>query len=99
VTPPPGAKAPGVPSLDGTYDYYGGHCVNEAGHGDWVTDAIIDDFTIAGPKDVVLDRLRDLAAVGADEVAPAFLNGAIEQMERVGREIIPALRGMATTKG
>lgn len=94
VEPPPDAKASGVPSLDGTYDYYGGHCVNDADHADWIDDALLDDFTLAGPADVVLDRIAELGAVGVHEIAPAFLNGAFEQMERVGREIIPKLAGI-----
>jgi hypothetical protein len=35
--------------------------------------------------------LRALAAVGLDEVAPCYLNGRFEEMEIVGREIIPAV--------
>lgn len=98
VAPPPGVKAAGVPSLDGTYDYYGGHCVNEADHADWISDELLDDFTLAGSADHVLERIEALAAIGVDEVAPAFLNGAFEQMERVGREVIPKLSGMKVAR-
>jgi 5,10-methylenetetrahydromethanopterin reductase len=95
VAPPPGAAAPGVPSLDGTYDYYGGHCVNEADHADWISDEMLDDFTLAGSAELVLDRCRELAEIGVHEIAPAFLNGALDQMERVGREVIPQLNRIA----
>lgn len=91
VPAPAGSSVAGVPSLDGTYDYYGGHCVNEADHAGWIPDEVIDDFAIVGSPAAVLERLARLAALGVDEVAPAFLNGAFEQMRRVGREIIPAL--------
>jgi alkanesulfonate monooxygenase SsuD/methylene tetrahydromethanopterin reductase-like flavin-dependent oxidoreductase (luciferase family) len=98
VEPPPGAKAAGVPSLDGTYDYYGGHCVNEADHAHWITDELLDDFTLAGTAESVLDRIADLAAVGVDEVASAFLNGAYEQMARVGDSVIPKLGAITSVK-
>ncbi len=76
---------------DHRYDYYAGHCDNEADHARWVTDQHIDDFAIAGPTDTCLERLHELAEIGVGEIAPAFLNGHPEQMQRVGRDIIPEL--------
>jgi hypothetical protein len=38
--------------------------------------------------------LHDLAEVGVDEVAPCYLNGRLEEMEVVGREIIPAVAAL-----
>lgn len=35
------------------------------------------------------------AEAGLDEVAPCYLNGRLDEMEVVSREIIPALAGLA----
>jgi alkanesulfonate monooxygenase SsuD/methylene tetrahydromethanopterin reductase-like flavin-dependent oxidoreductase (luciferase family) len=78
----------GLPSIDGTYDYYGGHCVNEAEHAEWIPDELIDDFALAGSADRILARLEELETLGVSQVAAAFLNGELEQMELVGRELI-----------
>ena len=80
-----------LPSVEGTYDYYGGHCINQADHAAWVTDDVVDEFTLAGKPALVVDRLAELARIGVDEVAAAFLNGADDQMRRVGVEVIPRL--------
>ena len=37
-----------------------------------------------------------LAEVGVDEVAPCYLNGRLEEMEIVGKEIIPAVSAVTT---
>jgi 5,10-methylenetetrahydromethanopterin reductase len=58
-------------------------------------DDVVDDFAIAGSPARCLERLRALAAVGLDEVAPAYLNGRVDEMRRVGREVIPALAELA----
>ncbi len=49
---------------------------------------LVDDFALAGTVEKILERLADL---GVHEVSCAYLNGQIDQMERVGREIIPRL--------
>ncbi len=54
-------------------------------------DDVVDDFAFNGPPKRILERLHALAEVGLDEVAPAYLNGRFEQMEIVGREIMPRL--------
>src|SRR5207249_8256927 len=54
-------------------------------------DDVVDDFAIAGPPERCVERLRALAAVGLDEVAPAYMNGRLDEMSRVGRDVIPAL--------
>lgn len=73
------------------YDYYGGHLDSSAAHASYLTTELVDDFAIAGPVDHCLDKLRALAEIGVDEVSVAYNNGAFEQMERVGSEIVPAL--------
>jgi len=57
-------------------------------------DGIVDDFAIVGPPERCTERLRALAAVVLDAVAPAYLNGRIAEMERAGKEIIPALAAL-----
>jgi 5,10-methylenetetrahydromethanopterin reductase len=73
------------------YDYYGGHLDSSASHNAYLTTELIDDFAIAGPVDACLQKLAALSDIGVDEVSVAYNNGAFEQMERVGNEIIPAL--------
>lgn len=58
-------------------------------------DEVIDDVALIGSPEVILEKLGALAEVGIDEVAPAYLNGQLEQMELIGREIIP--RALALT--
>jgi alkanesulfonate monooxygenase SsuD/methylene tetrahydromethanopterin reductase-like flavin-dependent oxidoreductase (luciferase family) len=52
---------------------------------------VIDDFAFNGPPERCLEMLSALAEVGVDEVAPCYLNGRLEEMEIVGREIVPRL--------
>jgi 5,10-methylenetetrahydromethanopterin reductase len=73
------------------YDYYEGHLDSRAEHTAYLAGALVDDFAIAGPPERCLERLRALADLGVAEVSCAYLNGALDQMERVGREILPEL--------
>jgi len=75
------------------YDYWGGHCESDAAHMK-LPGEVVDDFSIAGPREKCLERIRELAAVGVEEIAPGVLNGEIDQMLQVGREIIPQTRQM-----
>jgi alkanesulfonate monooxygenase SsuD/methylene tetrahydromethanopterin reductase-like flavin-dependent oxidoreductase (luciferase family) len=73
------------------YDYYAGHLDSSAEHTGWLTDELIDDFAITGPAERCLERIRELATLGVSEISSAYLNGQLEQMRRVGREIVTAL--------
>ncbi|HJN61764.1 MAG TPA: LLM class flavin-dependent oxidoreductase [Alphaproteobacteria bacterium] len=73
------------------YDYYDGHLDSSAEHTDYLTDQMIGDFAIAGSADHCLARIRELRELGVGEISSAYLNGAFEQIERVGREIIAPL--------
>ena len=95
VTSAQGEDQVAVPSLDGSYDYYEAHCVNEADHAAWIPDELIDDFTLGGSPESVAERIDDLASLGVSQVAAAFLNGEIEQMEIAGAELIPLLADVA----
>jgi 5,10-methylenetetrahydromethanopterin reductase len=72
------------------YDYEG-HLDSSAEHTGWLTGELIDDFAITGPPERCLERIRELAEAGVDEISTAYLNGKHEQLERVGETIIPAL--------
>jgi alkanesulfonate monooxygenase SsuD/methylene tetrahydromethanopterin reductase-like flavin-dependent oxidoreductase (luciferase family) len=72
------------------YDYYAGHLSSEADHTAYLTGELLDDFTLAGPAGKVRQCVDRLFELGIDEISCAYLNGAFEQMETVGREIIPA---------
>lgn len=76
-----------------SYDYYSGHLDSHADHTDYLTGDLVDDFAIAGPAGRCIERIQELAALGVEEISSAYLNGQIEQMERVGHEIIPVVRG------
>jgi alkanesulfonate monooxygenase SsuD/methylene tetrahydromethanopterin reductase-like flavin-dependent oxidoreductase (luciferase family) len=73
------------------YDYYAGHLDSKAEHTAYLTGELIDDFAIAGPVERCLQKIRALAELGVGEVSTAYLNGELEQMRRVGREILPAV--------
>ena len=75
------------------YDYYAGHLDSSAEHTAWLTDELIDDYAISGSAERCLERIRELAALGVTEISSAYLNGRLEQMQRVGRDIVPALAG------
>jgi alkanesulfonate monooxygenase SsuD/methylene tetrahydromethanopterin reductase-like flavin-dependent oxidoreductase (luciferase family) len=81
------------------YDYYKGHLDSSAEHTGWLTGELIDDFAITGPAERCLERLRALAGVGVDEIAGNYLNGQLEQMRRVGRELVPELVAVAPSSG
>ena len=75
------------------YDYYEGHLDSSAEHTGYLTDELIDTFSLNGSASRCLERIRELEELGVSEIASAYLNGQLDQMPRVGREIIPALAG------
>ncbi len=77
------------------YDYYKGHLDSSAEHTAYLTGELIDDFTIAGPADRCLERIRELEALGVGEISAAYLNGKAEQMARVGATVIRPLQEVA----
>jgi hypothetical protein len=54
-------------------------------------------YSIASAPEKCIEKLRLLADLGVDEVLVAYLNGEFEQMERVGREIVPSLAELRTS--
>jgi alkanesulfonate monooxygenase SsuD/methylene tetrahydromethanopterin reductase-like flavin-dependent oxidoreductase (luciferase family) len=78
------------------YDYYGGHLDSSADHADYATDELIDDFGIAGPAKTCIERVRELERLGVDEIAFGYLNGDLDQLEQIGRELVPAVNDLAS---
>ena len=59
---------------------------------DFVPDAIVDRFCLLGPAEAHLDRLRELAEIGADQFAVYLMHDqAAETLATYGDTIIPAL--------
>ena len=84
-----------VAARDG-YDYYAGHLDSKAEHTAYLTGELIDDFAVAGPAARCLEKIRALTDLGVSELSTAYLNGEVEQMRRVGREIMPTLDRLTT---
>jgi probable F420-dependent oxidoreductase len=62
----------------------------------FVSDEIVDRFTVIGSIDEHVERLRALAAAGVDQFNLYLMNGdEEEQLEIYGREIIPAMGDVA----
>jgi len=76
------------------YDYYAGHLDSSAEHTSYLTGELVDDFVVAGPVDRCLEKIRELGELGVDEVSAAYLNGRFEQIQLVGRAIVPELQGV-----
>jgi alkanesulfonate monooxygenase SsuD/methylene tetrahydromethanopterin reductase-like flavin-dependent oxidoreductase (luciferase family) len=77
-----------LPQSRDEYDYYAGHLSSEADHTAYLTGELIDDFAIAGPADKVRAKVQELFDLGIDEISCAYLNGALDQIDTVGREVI-----------
>ncbi len=71
------------------YDYYAGHLDSTADHSGYLSDEMIDAFSINGPVDDCLEQIEVLRDLGVTEISAAYLNGHIGQIDRVAQEIIP----------
>lgn len=66
----------------------------------YLTDELIDDYSISGDAPACRARLEELAELGVHEVASGFFNGEIEQLEHAGPSLLrgapprPALRSV-----
>ncbi len=77
------------------YDYRH-HAEVGSSNAGFVTDEIVDRFTIIGSVDEHIGRLQALAAAGVDQFNLYLMNGnEEEQLEIYGREIIPVMRDVA----
>ena len=92
-------NAIGVPedllrAIEGRVDYdYKQHADKDSEHLDWVTDEVIDSFSVLGPVDNQIRKLRELEAAGVDLfVIYLMCEEEEEVVEIYSREIIPALQ-------
>jgi alkanesulfonate monooxygenase SsuD/methylene tetrahydromethanopterin reductase-like flavin-dependent oxidoreductase (luciferase family) len=67
---------------------YDTHLGGSEAEGAFLTDELIDNFAIAGDSERCRERLQALARIGVAEVASGFLNAELDQMRRVGAEVI-----------
>jgi alkanesulfonate monooxygenase SsuD/methylene tetrahydromethanopterin reductase-like flavin-dependent oxidoreductase (luciferase family) len=80
------------------YDYLH-HAEVGSANAEFVTDEVVDRFSIVGSVDDHVAKLAELAAAGVDQFNLYLMNGDEEQqLEIYGREIIPALRTVAATR-
>jgi probable F420-dependent oxidoreductase len=77
------------------YDYHHHAEVGSANAG-FVSDEVVDRFCLVGRVEDHIERLHELAAAGVDQFNFYLMNGDEEaQLELYGREVIPALKGVA----
>jgi probable F420-dependent oxidoreductase len=77
------------------YDYHH-HAEVGSSNAGFVGDEVTDRFCVLGSVDEHLAKLHDLAEAGVDQFNIYLMNGDEESvLEAYGREIVPALRGVA----
>lgn len=77
------------------YDYHH-HAEVGSSNAGFVGDEVTDRFCVLGDRSEVIAKLHELAAAGVDQFNVYLMNGdEREQLERIGSEIIPALRAVA----
>ena len=74
---------------------YDAHLENKGAQTEFLTDDLIDDFAIAGNSEWCKARIAALRELGVAEVATGFLNNELDQIAKVGREVIGPLTGAA----
>lgn len=80
------------------YDYHH-HAEVGSSNAGFVGDEVTDRFCVLGEVDEVVGKLRVLEDVGVTQFNVYLMNGdEREQLERIGREVIPAMAG-ATAQG
>jgi probable F420-dependent oxidoreductase len=76
------------------YDYLH-HAEVGSSNASFVSDEVVDRFTVIGPVEAHLEKLRALADAGVDQFHIYLMNGDEEQtLDVYGREIIPHLAGV-----
>lgn len=75
------------------YDYQE-HADKDAAHLDFITDEVIDRFTIVGPAEAHRSKLEELAKIGVNQFNIYLMSGdEARTLEVYGNEILPAFRG------
>ena len=78
------------------YDYQH-HAEVGSSNAGFVGDEVADRFCVLGEVDDVVQKLRVLADAGVDQMNVYLMNGdERQQLERIGREVIPAMAGAAS---
>jgi alkanesulfonate monooxygenase SsuD/methylene tetrahydromethanopterin reductase-like flavin-dependent oxidoreductase (luciferase family) len=78
------------------YDYHH-HAEVGSSNAGFVGDEVTDRFCVLGDPAEVIDKLHELADAGVDQFNVYLMNGDERaQLDRIGREIVPALAGAAT---
>lgn len=73
------------------YDYYAGHLDSKADHSEYLSDEMIDSFSINGPASLCLEKIAELKELGVTEISSAYYNGQGNQIDHVGKVIMPYL--------
>jgi probable F420-dependent oxidoreductase len=74
------------------YDYQE-HADKDAEHLGFITDEVIDRFTIVGPPEAHRQKLQELIEAGVDQFNVYLMSGDEErQLEIYGKEIVPSFR-------
>lgn len=74
------------------YDYHE-HADKDADHLGFITDEVIDRFTIVGPAEAHRKKLEELVAAGVNQFNIYLMSGEeARNLEVYGNEIIPAFR-------
>ena len=78
------------------YDYHH-HAEVGSSNAGFVGDEVTDRFCVLGEASEVVEKLKVLADAGVDQFNVYLMNGdEREQLERIGREVIPAMAGAAS---
>ena len=81
-----------------SYDYLH-HAEVGSSNAGFVTDDVVDRFSILGSPEEHVAKLRELERAGVDQFNFYLMNGDEEaQVEAYGRDIIPAMREVAATR-
>jgi probable F420-dependent oxidoreductase len=81
-----------------SYDYLH-HAEVGSSNAAFVGDEVTDRFCVLGEAEEHVAKLRELAAAGVDQFNFYLMNGDEEaQVEAYGRDIIPAMRGVAAAR-
>jgi probable F420-dependent oxidoreductase len=77
------------------YDYHH-HAEVGSSNAGFVGDEVTDRFCVLGDAAEVVEKLRVLADAGVDQLNVYLMNGdELEQLELIGRDVIPAMRQAA----
>jgi len=80
------------------YDYHH-HAEVGSANAAFVGDEVTDRFCVLGEPAEHIAKLHELANAGVDQFNVYLMNGdEEEQLDRYGREVVPAFRGMAANR-